>query len=99
MASSWDAGDQLVSTTDVALGVSGKPVRVYNISLLSGGTASVIALRDGTSASGTLRIQETGTISTGKTFDYGFHGHYFPNGCFVDVDANIVSAMISYSQG
>jgi hypothetical protein len=98
MASTWDAGDQLV-TADIVLGVSGKPVRVFNMTLISGGTASVIALRDGTSASGTIRIQETGTISTGKTFDYGVHGHYFPNGCFVDVDANITSAMISYSQG
>lgn len=99
MASSWDAGDQLVTTTSIALGGSGKPIRVYNINLISGATASVIILRSGTSGAGTAWIQETGTISTGKTFDYGFHGHYFPSGCFVSVDANIVSAEISYSQG
>lgn len=99
MAITWDAGDQLVLTTSVVLGVSGKPIRVFNMSLLSGGTASVIQLKSGTSGSGTIFIQETGTISTGKTFDYGTHGHYFPTGCFVTVDANIVSAEISYSQG
>lgn len=99
MASSWDAGDQLVLTVSGVLGTSGKPIRVYNINLISTGTASVIQLKSGTASGGTIWIQETGTISTGKTFDYGVHGHYFPSGCFVTVDGNIVSAEISYSQG
>lgn len=98
MASSWDAGDQLVTASGV-LGTSGKPIRVYSMNLISSGTASVIQLKSGTASGGAIWIQETGTISTGKTFDYGYHGQYFPSGCFVTVDGNIVSAEISYSQG
>lgn len=99
MASSWDAGVQLISA-DGVVGTSGKPVRVFTIHILSGGGgAAVVALRAGTAVGGTIQVQETGTVSTGKTFDYGMHGFYFPTGCFVDVDTNTTSVLVSYSQG
>lgn len=99
MASSWDAGSQLI-TADGVLGTSGKAVRVFNMHVLSGGGGAAIpALRAGTAVGGAIQIQETGTVSTGKTFDYGMHGHYFPTGCFVDVDTNTTSVLIAYSQG
>lgn len=83
-------------TADRELIEAGKPVRVFNINLISSGTTggSTIALLNG-GATGTIYIKETGTVSTGKTFDYGINGHLFPSGCYVDVDANIVSALIS----
>lgn len=100
MAAIYDAGSILI-TADGVLGTSGAPVRVYNMHVISNGSgAAVTALRAGTAVGGTIQIQETGTTSTGKTFDYGMHGHYFPTGCFVDVDGtNGVSVLISYSQG
>lgn len=99
MAVTWDAGDQLI-TADGVLGTSGKAVRVYNMHVISGaGGGAVINLRAGTVIGGTIQVTETGTASTGKTFDYGTHGHYFPTGCFVDVDTNTTSVLISYSQG
>lgn len=90
-------GVQLV-TSDIALGTSGKPVRIFSMHLISGGTASVVQLRAGTAVSGTIRIKETGTISTGKTFTYGKYGFLFETGCFVDVDANVVSVAIEYAE-
>lgn len=99
MAVTWEAGSQLI-TADGVLGTSGKAVRIYNIHILSGGGGgAVVALRAGTAVGGAIQIQETGTVSTGKTFDYGMHGHYFTTGCFVDVDANTTSVLISYVQG
>lgn len=99
MASTWDAGSSLI-VADGVLGVSGKAVRVFNMHIISGGGGgAIIALRAGTTVGGTIDIQETGTTSIGKTFDYGVHGHYFPTGCFVDVDTNTTSVLIAYSQG
>jgi len=91
--SEFGAGSVL-RTSDGELIAAGVRVRVFNMHLISGGTASVIALINGGS-SGTTYIKETGTANTGKTFDYGTEGHLFPNGCYADVDANIVSVLVS----
>lgn len=99
MAVTWEAGSQLI-VADGVLGTSGKGVRIYNIHIISGGGGgAVVSLRSGTAVSGTIQIQETGTVSAGKTFDYGMHGQFFPTGCFVDVDTNTTSVLISYVQG
>lgn len=90
------AGTQNV-TADALVGKAGLPTRVFAIHVISG-TASVVALRNGQSVSGTVWIQETGTANTGKTFTYGEYGALFPNGCFVDVDANIVSCQVVFAQ-
>lgn len=82
-------------TADGTIGVSGKPVRVYHIHILSGGTAGVVALRNGTAVTDTIWVQETGTASTGATFDYG-EGVLLPGGCFVDVDANVTSVAVTF---
>lgn len=72
------------------------PVAIYGINLISGGSASTLALKNGTSSSGTLVIQEKGTASQGVSFAYGGKGIVFPGGCFADADANISSATIWY---
>ena len=91
-------GTQL-ATADIAVGVAGKPTRVFAIHILStGGGGAVVALRDGATVSGTIYVQETGTTSTGKTFIYGKYGMLFPDGCFCDVDANTTSVAIAYEQ-
>ena len=85
-------------TADAAIGNSGVPTRIFSIHIISGGTAAIVSLRDGISASATAWITETGTISTGKTFAYGTYGALFPDGCFVDVDSNTTSVLVSWSQ-
>lgn len=92
-------GSILVGSSDIALITTlaaGEGVRVFNMHILSGGGgAAVVSLRNGQTVAGTIWITETGTASTGKTFDYGVQGHYFPAGVFVDVDTNTTSVLIS----
>lgn len=91
------AGSKLF-TADGVVGASGEPIRVYSIHIISGGTAGVVNLRDGTTVAGTIRVTETGVASTGKTIEYGEWGILFENGCFYDEDANVTSALITYAQ-
>ena len=82
-----------------AIGPSGAKVRVFFAHMISGATAGIIKLYNGTSTSGTIYIQETApTVSTGNDFNYGEYGVLFPNGCFYEevVDANVTSTLISY---
>lgn len=91
-----NAGSQLV-TADAAVGASGQAVRVFMIHIISAGTGAVVSLKSGTSTAGTARVTETGTASTGVTFVYGTQGLLFPSGCFVDVDANTTSVLVTYN--
>lgn len=92
-----NAGSQLV-TADAAVSSAGTAVRVFAIHILStGGGAAVVSLRAGSTVGATIWITETGTVSTGKTITYGTQGVLFPNGCFVDVDANTTSVLVTYS--
>jgi len=90
------AGTQ-VMTADAAVGVSGSPVRVFTVNLKSGGTAGNIVLRNGTTASGTVYLDFTGTINVGTIYDIGNEGMLFPGGCFYDHDANNAHVSIVYS--
>ena len=83
-------------TADLAVGTSGKPIRVFCVHLISGGTASTLTLYNGTSASGTAYIQVDGVASQGVTINFS-GGMLFPAGCFADVDANISYAMVTFS--
>lgn len=93
-----NSGSQAFTTASVVIGTSGKPTRVFAINFVSGGTAGVINLRNGTSGSATSFIQENGVISSGKTVPYGTTGVLFPAGCFLSVDANITAGVVSFSQ-
>lgn len=88
----------IVSGTDAVVGTSGKPTRVFAVNFLSGATAGVLILRNGTSTAGTVYVTENGVISSGKTVAYGAAGLYFPGGCFLDVDANVTGGVVSFSQ-
>lgn len=93
-----NAGTQLI-TADGVVGTSGQPVRVYAIHVIStGGGGAAIVLRNGTTTSGTIYIQHDGTTSKGTTDRFGTYGMTFPAGCFVDVDANTTSVLVTYSQ-
>ena len=89
----------VLKTTDSVVGVSGKPVRIYNLNVLSGATAGQVKLYNGIDATGTLYIHEVcAVVSTGNGFDYGDSGLLFPGGCFYEeVDTNnVVSTLISF---
>lgn len=89
-------GTQLITTTDAAVGTSGQPCRVFSVGLISGGTAGVLILRNGTSTGGTAVLQIDGTISKMSTpIDFA-NGLLFPAGCFMDADANCAGGFISY---
>lgn len=88
----------IVSGTDAQVGSATKPIRVFAVNFLSGGTAGVLILRNGTSASATVFVTENGVVSSGKTVQYGQTGVYFPAGCFLDVDVNVTGGVVSYAQ-
>jgi hypothetical protein len=86
----------ITNQTDAAIGPSGKPIRIFSISVLSGGTAAVVKLFNGTDASGVIWLQVDGTINKAVTVDFA-NGILFPAGCFADVDANTVSLIVACS--
>lgn len=83
-------------TADASIGTAGKPIRLFAVNMLSGGTAGVLVLRNGTSASDDVWVQETGVINTGKTVEYGPHGILFPKGCWYDDDSNFTSVTFQF---
>lgn len=94
-----NGGTQVVTNqTDIAIGRSGQPVRVFFVSMTSGGTAGVCILRNGTTASGTAYHQIDGTISKSVTQYFGANGLLFPGGCFLDVDANCAVVTVAFEQ-
>lgn len=94
-----NAGSQvIVSGTDAAIGTAGKPIRVFTVNFLSDGTAGVLILRNGTSASDTVYVTENGVISSGKTVFYGPAGILFPAGCFMDLDTHVTGGVVSFAK-
>lgn len=85
-------------TADGVVGTSGIATRVFFIHIISGGTAAVVSLRNGTTVTSTIYVTETGVISTGSTKSYGANGILFPAGCFCDVDTNTTSVLVSFEQ-
>lgn len=84
-------------TADIAIGTSGKPIRVFCVNLISTTTASTITFYNGISAAGTAFEQIDGIASQSLTKNYA-GGLRFPSGCFVDVDANISYMTVVYSE-
>lgn len=88
------ASGYIVQRTNVTTNVGvNTPTRIFNIHLISGGTASVLTISNG--QTGNVMLKVTGAINTGSTFDFGVNGVTFPAGAYVTVDVNIVSATIN----
>ncbi len=84
-------------TADGSVGTSGKPIRVFSIHLVSGGTASTTVFNNGTASGDTPYFQMDGTANLGLTA--GFNGGLrFPDGCFMNTDNNISYATIIYTE-
>lgn len=85
-------------TADGSLGTAGKPIRLFAVNMLSGGTAGILVLRNGTVVGDAIWVQETGVINTGKTVEYGPHGILFPRGCWYDDDSNFTAVTFQYAE-
>jgi len=85
-------------TADDSIGHAGKPVRLFAVNMLSGGTAGQLVLRNGSADTDDIWVREVGVIDTGKTVEYGPHGILFPNGCFYDDDSNFTSVTFQYAE-
>lgn len=76
-----------------AFGDSGKAQAVYYVQMLSGGTAAVPCLYDGTSSLGTGVMPLQGVISNWIQTNPGV-GNVFPSGCFVSFDTNTTKVIV-----
>lgn len=86
-------------SADAIVGISGQPLRVWNITWLSGGGgAGVMVLRNGTTASGAVYVQQPGSAASVTTTLNFEGGLLFPGGCFFDKDTNVASAVVGFEQ-
>lgn len=93
-----NAGTQnIVGNTNTAIQASGVAVRIFMVHIVSGGTASVVSLKNGTASGSTNYLTLTGTISTGATFNFGDKGILFPSGCFVVTDTNTSNVALTFN--
>lgn len=79
---------------DGVVGPSGAVIRVWSATWLSDGTARDLVLRNGTTASDTIYVQEPGTASKTKTLNFAA-GLLFPGGCFFDI-GSATAAVIEF---
>ena len=78
-----------VVTADIAITTAGTPVAVYGVNITSDGTAGSVILRNGKTVAGTVILTFLGTANKTVTVDFGGVGVVFPDGCFVDISANV----------
>jgi len=89
---------QIVGDGDIAIGVAGKPVRIFNIELVSGGTASTVILHNGSAIVANDNYgQVDGVISKSVVINYE-GGKRFPAGCFLQTDANSAFTTVTFTQ-
>ena len=87
----------ITTNTQVAVGTAGKPIRVFNIELISSATASALKLYAGTTTGGSLYTQVDGIASSSVLYNYA-GGKRFATGCFALSDAAITSATITFTE-
>ena len=83
------------TTTDAGITPLNYPIRVFDVSLISGASLSTVKLRNGSTVSGIIQLQIDGVANKQATWS-SENGLLFPDGCFVDVDANTSALTISY---
>jgi hypothetical protein len=89
---------QYVGDNELAVGTSGKPIRVFSVELISGATASTIQLFNGTTdTAANLYAQVDGIANQSVVINYA-GGKRFPNGCFLDTDTNTAYATVVYTE-
>lgn len=68
--------------------------RIFSMHIISDGTAGIVTIKSGGSG-GTTYIQETGTVSTGKTINFGFQGILLPAGAYVTADSHATTVAVT----
>lgn len=91
-------GRQSVSNqTSIAIGPSGKPIRVYDAYAISDGTATTVKLYNAASATGSDYLQIDGIVSKTSVLPISSsQGILFPSGCFASVDSHTVNLVVSF---
>ncbi len=89
------AGTQIITASGV-IGVSGKPVRVFSVNIISGAQAGSIKFYNGTAASGNYS-EFIGTANQGQEQIIGDKGRWFPSGCYAAI-TNATSVSVDYEQ-
>jgi hypothetical protein len=91
---STSATEYLIESINQTIGVMYSPfTRIFNIELISGSTASVLTVSNG--SGGTVFIKVTGIANQGANFDFGIAGHTFPLGAYITLDGNQTSATLA----
>ena len=85
-----------IASTDSVIGISGSPVRVFQLTVLSDGTAGVCLLKNGTDTNGQIYVNQTNVVNKTVTVNFGEEGILFPGGLFADVDAHCIATLITY---
>ena len=83
-------------TADGVIGPQGEPIRLFSIHVISGGTAGVVLLRNGTTSAGAIYAKVTGVVNDGLTVNFG-GGMRFPDGLYYDEDANTTSGTLTFT--
>lgn len=90
-------GSQKISA-DGVIGVSAKPVRLFELIIRSGaGGGGVVIVYNGSSASGTEYDTGNGTASLTVRIPY-VGGLLLPAGCYLDIDTNVSYVIAIYTQ-
>lgn len=89
----------ITNQTSIAIGVAGKPIRIYDAIVVSGGTASTLQLFNGIDTTSGQFVQIDGIISKSSQLPLSSNnGIRFSNGCFASVDVNATVIMVSFVQ-
>lgn len=86
-------------TADGQAGTGTRPCRVYGVYGISGsGGAGIIVLRNGNSPASSAYIQMDASAAS-KGFSLSdSQGVLFPSGCYVDIDTNVDSVVVSFAE-
>lgn len=87
---------QLTGSGEV--GIAGRPIRVYSMSVLSGGSAGSSTLKTNGVSGTTLFTYTCPTVSVDNIYQFGTCGMLFPQGCYWTKDTNSTDAKFNYTQ-
>ena len=89
---------QYIGDADLAVGTSGKPIRVFSVELISGGTASTVILHNGVAIVADDNFGQVDGIANKSVVINYAGGKRFPAGCFLQTDANTAYATVVYTE-
>jgi hypothetical protein len=84
-------------TTSGVIGDSGQPQILYGFTVKSGGTAGVLTVKNGSSATGTAIFGPTGTVNQEILFVFPI-GTLLGSGIYASFDANVTGATVFFKQ-